>query len=76
MAKVSSPQHSYSVRPPGSDVEGFIAGRYDEALKPVISNLPRGTQVTMYYKPEDDMSGSTFAALLGHFKTVGKKRSS
>jgi len=70
--KVPSPYHFYSVKPPQDDINGFLAGRYDDALKAVIRALPAKTKVTMYHEPEDNMSGSTFAALLGHFKTVVK----
>ena len=70
--KVPSPYHFYSVKPPNDDVDGFLAGRYDETLKAVVRELPTGTKVTMYHEPEDNMSGSTFAALLRHFKTVVK----
>ena len=70
--KVPSPYHFYSVKPPQEDINGFLAGRYDDALKAVIRALPAQTKVTMYHEPEDNMSGSTFAALLRHFKTVVK----
>lgn len=70
--KVPSPYHFYSVKPPADDINGFIAGRYDDALRAVIRALPAGTKVTMYHEPEDNMSGQTFAALLGHFRTVVK----
>jgi hypothetical protein len=70
--KVPSPDHFYSMKPPGGDINGFLAGRYDGALKAVIRVLPAGTKVTMYHEPEDNMSGQTFAALLGHFRTVVK----
>jgi hypothetical protein len=60
------------MKPPGGDINGFLAGRYDGALKAVIRVLPAGTKVTMYHEPEDNMSGQTFAALLGHFRTVVK----
>jgi hypothetical protein len=70
--KVPSPYHFYSVKPPEDDINGFLAGRYDNALRAVIRALPAGTKVTMYHEPEDNMSGQTFAALLGHFRTVVK----
>lgn len=70
--KVRSPYHFYSMKPPDEDINGFLAGRYDDALKAVIKALPARTQVTMYHEPEDNMSGPTFAALLRHFKTVVK----
>jgi hypothetical protein len=70
--KVPSPYHFYSVKPPADNINGFIVGRYDDALRAVIRALPAGTKVTMYHEPEDNMSGQTFAALLGHFRTVVK----
>lgn len=68
--EVPSPYHFYSVKPTNGDVDGFLAGRYDDALKAVIKELPVGTKVTMYHEPEDNVTGQTFAVLLGHFKSV------
>jgi len=62
-----------SWKPPGGDVAGAAAGRYDAAVAAWARSVPRtGVYATSYHEPENDMSGAQFVAMHRHLYTVVK----
>lgn len=72
--------HIYSLKPPTvpgpdgptHDLEGFINGRYTKAYQRLVEALPSGTRFTVWHEPENDMTGTRFAALTA--RAVGDLR--
>jgi hypothetical protein len=61
-----------SWKPPGGDVPGTIAGRYDRAVADWARSVPPGVFATAYHEPENDMSAGEFVALQRHLYTIVK----
>jgi hypothetical protein len=64
--KTPSPKHFYSMKPPGNDNAGFIAGKYDREYQAMIRALPSESKITIHHEPENEMSGRTFYQLIKH----------
>jgi hypothetical protein len=60
--------HSFvSWKPPGGDVQGVIAGRYDEQIRAWAESVPRtGVFATSIHEPENDLVAADFVAYQRH----------
>lgn len=62
-----------SWKPPGGDVAGTTADRYDAAVAAWARSVPRtGIYATSYHEPENDMTAAQFVAMHRHLYTVVK----
>ncbi|MGY1984847.1 hypothetical protein ACI792_01320 [Blastococcus sp. SYSU DS0669] len=59
-----------SWKPPGRDVRGAAAGRYDDEVRAWARTVPEGVFATAFHEPENDMSAEEFVALHRHLHEV------
>jgi len=67
--------HSFvSWKPPGLDAIGAAAGKYDAQITAWAKSVPLsiGLYATVWHEPENDMVGSTYAAMFNHVYAVVK----
>ena len=62
-----------SWKPPGGDIQGTTAGRYDEQITAWAKSVPRtGVYATAFHEPENDMTAAQFVAFERHVYRVVK----